>query len=83
MRTRKTSNVVPDPTREEPEPLYVLWGRPCGSTDALDEKVLLSEATQAQCDRVRPIAAKDGWYTFRQVALDNKVPDFAACLRKW
>lgn len=65
-----------------PEPKYVLWGLPQDSTDPIDKKVLLSEATQLQCDRVRLLAIADGWHMFRQVLLDDTPPDFVACISK-
>ena len=57
---------------------YMMWGRK--TKDALDEKVLLSDATLNDCAVVKLLAAKDGWHTFRVVPLTDDAPDFAATL---
>lgn len=61
------------PLREDKE--YVLWGRPAGSDDALDEKVLLSKGSSMEdVERVKQVASKDGWHSFRVQTLDLSEP---------
>lgn len=57
----------------------VLWGRPAGSTDAIDDKVLYTQGkTLADIERVQSLAAADGWHSFRIQELDLAIaPDFA------
>ena len=56
----------------------VLWGIPQGSNDAIDEKILFTKArSQADIERIKAIASKDGWHSFRVQILDSEAkPDF-------
>jgi len=54
------------------EERYVLWGVPKGETDRYNEKILLSNHTLAQCERVKKIAEADGFHDFRISKIDNK-----------
>lgn len=62
---------------------YVLWGTPSGSTDAIDEKVLYTQGkSQQQIDRVKEVAGRDGWHSFRVQVLELEVaPDFGFIAR--
>ena len=62
----------------------VLWGRPKGKKDALHEQVLLAgpNATPANVEKVKVLAAKDGWHSFRVVKMNmSEKPDFAKGVR--
>lgn len=56
----------------------VLWGLPKGKTDRLHEIVLSTQCkTQAELDKIKARASKDGWHGFRVTHLDlSKTPDF-------
>lgn len=60
----------------------VLWGLPKGSRDRLDERVLYTQAkSQADIDRVKKMAAAEGWHSFRVQKLDlDAPPDFTRVL---
>jgi hypothetical protein len=62
---------------------YVLWGTPKGSNDPIDEKVLYTQGkTEADIERVKGLAAKEGWHSFRVQVLDlGAKPDFTKGLR--
>lgn len=62
---------------------YVLWGLPRGSTDAIDEKVLATDTKLgARFDKIKELAAKDGWHSFRVQKLDLSIPpDFTKAIR--
>jgi hypothetical protein len=57
---------------------YILWGLPKGSNDRIDEKVLYTQGkTAADIERIKTIAAKDGWHSFRvQTLYLDEMPDF-------
>jgi hypothetical protein len=62
---------------------YVLWGLPKGSNDTLDEKVLTSTVDKARVEKIKGLAAADGWHSFRIQRLDlSKPPDFTKTIRK-
>ena len=53
----------------------ILWGIPQGETDPLYEKVLYTKGkTMADVERVKAIAARDGWHTFRVQTIDLSQP---------
>ena len=61
---------------------YILWALPKGKTDRLDEKPLTSMSlTQQQVEKVKAMASKDGWHSFRVQVDDNKIPDFKKAVR--
>jgi hypothetical protein len=54
---------------------FVLWGRPRGSSDALDEKVLAARGDLASIELVKSVAAgREGWHSFRVQRLDLSEP---------
>lgn len=59
---------------------YAMWGTKKGAED-WQEDLLLSDATAEQVERVKVLAAKDGFHKFRAVPLDDLRPDFAATAR--
>lgn len=62
---------------------YVLWGRPKGKTDALYDKVLYTKGkSPADLERIKKVAAKDGWHSFRVQKIDGTKPDFTKALAK-
>lgn len=46
-----------------------LWGLPSGKTDRLFEKVLTSTTDAARVAKVRELATRDGWHSFRVTKL--------------
>lgn len=58
--------------------LHLLYGLPAGETERYNED-LLATGTLARCEAIKPIAAKDGWHSFRIATHtdDGAVPDFA------
>lgn len=61
---------------------YTLWALPKGETDRLHERVMTSTYDKARIERIRTLAAADGWHGFRVQVIDGSIPDFAAALRK-
>jgi hypothetical protein len=59
---------------------YVLWGRPQGSDDALDERVLATAGELSDITDAENRAAADGWHSFRIQVLDGIPPKFGANL---
>ena len=54
----------------------ILWGIPSGQTDALYAQVLYTQAKSvADIERIKQIAAKDGWHSFSVQVLGG-VPNF-------
>lgn len=47
------------------EKRYVLWGIPPGESGAINERVLLTNATLDKISRIRPLAEKKGFHSFR------------------
>lgn len=63
------------PAAVDEEPQFILWGRPAGETDALYEKPLYTKGRSLEdVERVKAIAARDGWHTFRVQRLDLSQP---------
>jgi len=65
----------------------VLWARPAGKTNALYEEPIYTQGrTMEDIERVKKLAAKDGWHTFRVQRIDLSKPynpqkEFAATIR--
>lgn len=54
---------------------YILWGIPKGKSDAIDAQVLYTQGkTPADVERVKKLAARDGWHSFRVQVLDTGKP---------
>ena len=61
----------------------ILWALPRGSNDWLDAKVLYTRAkTMADIDRVKAVAAQDGWHSFKVQVLDGQLPNFTTSLQQ-
>lgn len=59
----------------------VLYGIPKGQTERYEEVLLLTNATAEKIDRVKELAAKDGFHSFRVATIDlSVVPDFGKCV---
>lgn len=59
----------------------ILWATPAGQTDPLYEKPIYTQGkTDADIERVKALAAKDGWHSFRVQVIDGSIPDFTKCL---
>jgi len=63
---------------------YVLYGIPKGETESYMEVILLSDASDsARVEKVKQIAAKDGYHSFRLAKIDMTVlPDFAKTVKR-
>ena len=78
-----------NPRRRNPEGdvSLTLWARPKGQTDALYEQPIYTVGrTMEDVERVKKLAAKDGWHTFRVQRIDLSKPynaqqEFAATVR--
>jgi hypothetical protein len=73
-RARHTKS---NPRRRNPaaEAEMILWARPAGKTDALYEQPIYTQRhTMEDIERVKKLAAKDGWHTFRVQKLDLSKP---------
>lgn len=54
---------------------WVLWGLPRGKRDRIHERILYTQAkSEADVERVKALAAKDGWHSFRVQTLDLSKP---------
>lgn len=54
---------------------WVLWGLPRGKRDRIHERILYTQAkSEADLERVKALAAKDGWHSFRVQVLDLSKP---------
>jgi hypothetical protein len=62
---------------------YVLYGIPKGETESYMEVILLSDASDSvRVEKVKAIAAKDGFHSFRVAKIDMTVrPDFTKAVR--
>ena len=58
---------------------YAMWGLPKGSTERYDEVLLLSGASDyRRVEKVKELATRDGFHSFRIAAIDlDAPPDFA------
>lgn len=67
---------------------YILWGTPKGKTDAFHEVVLYTQGKTSQdIERVKALAKKEGWHSFRVQIIDNSkaydpLKDFASTVVK-
>jgi hypothetical protein len=61
---------------------FALWGVLDGNDD-WEEMLLLSDATAADCERIKALAARDGWGRFRMIPLSETPdrPDFVATIK--
>ena len=60
---------------------FILWALPAGKADRLDEQPMTSfPLTAGQAEKVKAVAAKDGWHGFRLQVETNEAPNFAAAL---
>jgi hypothetical protein len=60
----------------------VLYGIPKGKTERYDEVLLLTNATPESIDKVKVLAAKDGFHSFRIATIDlTTPPDFTKVLK--
>lgn len=65
------------PTKEK-----VLYGLPKGATERYEEVLLLTQATEEKIEKVKRLAAKDGFHSFRVADIDLSVPpDFGKAVR--
>ncbi len=54
---------------------YILWGRPKGSTDAMDDVVLYTQGKSiADLDKIIKLAKEKGWHSFRKQVIDLAEP---------
>jgi hypothetical protein len=54
---------------------WVLWGLPRGKRDRIHERILYTQAkSEADLERVKRLAAQDGWHSFRVQTLDLSKP---------
>ena len=54
---------------------WVLWGLPRGKRDSIHERILYTQAkSEADLERVKALAAKDGWHSFRVQTIDLSKP---------
>lgn len=55
----------------------VLYGLPKGATERYDEVLLLTNGTPERIAKVKELATKDGFHSFRVAVIDlSKPPDF-------
>lgn len=60
----------------------LLWGLPKGATERHEEELLLTNATPELIERVKVLAAKDGFHSFRVATIDLSVaPDFVKAVQ--
>ncbi|HET9280352.1 MAG TPA: hypothetical protein VFR24_00120 [Candidatus Angelobacter sp.] len=56
----------------------VLYGIPKGSTERYDEVLLLTNGTPETIEKVKALASKDGFHSFRVATIDlTTPPDFS------
>ena len=59
----------------------LLYGIPKGETERYTEVLLLTNATPASIERVKALAAKDGFHSFRVSTVDLSLPpDFTKAI---
>jgi hypothetical protein len=60
----------------------VLYGLPKDATERYQEQLLLTNATPELIERVKVLAARDGFHSFRVATIDLSVaPDFGKTVR--
>lgn len=63
-----------------PVTLHLLYGLPAGETERYTEE-LLGSGSPARLDKIEPLAAADGFHSFRRAThTDGVRPDFAKTL---
>jgi hypothetical protein len=61
----------------------ILYGIPAGGTERYMEELLLTDATDEKIERVKELAAKDGFHSFRIATIDLGVaPDFTKAVKR-
>lgn len=61
----------------------VLYGLPKDATERYEEQLLLTNATPELIERVKVLAVKDGFHSFRVATIDLTVaPDFRRTLSR-
>ncbi len=62
--------------------MTVLYGLPKGETERYQEVLLLTNATAELIERVKTLATRDGFHSFRVAVIDLSVkPDFTKAVR--
>lgn len=57
---------------------YLLYGLAAGETERYREVMLLSNGrSPADVERVKTVASKDGWHSFRTSTYNGEAPDFS------
>lgn len=65
------------------EPEILLYGIPAGEIERYTEELLYTKAkTKEDIERVKAVAAKDGFHSFRVTTFDGTPPDFTKVLGK-
>ena len=60
----------------------ILYGIPKGKKERYEEVLLLTNATPEMIERVRELATRDGFHSFREAIIDLSVaPDFRKVVR--
>lgn len=60
----------------------ILYGLPKGATERWEEVVLLTNATLEKIKKVKIIAARDGFHSFRTAVIDLTIrPDFTKAVK--
>jgi hypothetical protein len=52
----------------------LLYGIPKGATERYEEVLLLTNATQEKIERVKDLATRDGFHSFRVAQIDLSTP---------
>lgn len=61
----------------------VLYGLPKGATERYEEVLLLTQATPATIERVKILATRDGFHSFRVAEIDlSQPPDFRKAVQR-
>jgi hypothetical protein len=61
----------------------VLYGIPKGETERYTEALLLTNATPELIEKVKVLAARDGFHSFRVATIDlSSVPDFGRTIAR-
>jgi len=80
--TKALTEALANPLTEAKE--YILWAIPKGETDALHAQPIYTQGkSMADVERVKGLAAKEGWHSFKVQTLDISEPfDAAQAFRK-
>ncbi len=60
---------------------HLLYGIPAGETERHSEALLTVTTDKARIAKVRELATRDGFHSFREATFDGAPPDFAAAIR--